>query len=93
MQDHRTAPWPAGIALPGTPEHEHQRRLVLELAVMPPVAGDREADLARVLALTPAELAAAGAALVAAGLAERRGDRLFASPATRALEALWPVGA
>ena len=90
MHRHRTDPWPAGLARPGTPEHEHQRRLILELAVGPPAGGDRPEDLARVLALPPAQLAAAADALVAAGLAERRDGRLFPSPATCAVEALWP---
>lgn len=91
MQDHRNDPRRAGVARPGTEAHEHQRRLVLELAVEPPAEGDRLADLARALDLSPEALAAAAEALVAAGLAERRNGRLFPSPATRALDALWPL--
>ena len=90
MHVHRTAPPPA-VAAPDTPEFEHQRRLLLELAVAPPAEGDRPADLARVLGLAGPALAAAADALVRAGLAERRADRLFASPATLAIEALWPL--
>jgi hypothetical protein len=90
MQAHRTHQWPAVVARPGTPEHEHQRRLILELAVEPPVGGERPEDLARVLELLPAELEPAADALVAAGLVERRDGRLFPSEATRAVEALWP---
>lgn len=93
MQDHRTDPWPDGVARPGTPAHEHQRRLVLELAIEPPAAGERPEDLARVLGLPQVALEAAAGALVAAGLVERREGRLFPSRATRALEALWPLGA
>jgi hypothetical protein len=91
MQHHRIAPRPDAVARPGTPEFEHQRRLLLELAVAPPLEGDRLADLARVLELTRPALEAAAEALVRAGLAERRGARLFASTATRAVEALWPL--
>jgi hypothetical protein len=92
MQDHRIDPWPAGVARPGTPAHEHQRRLILELAIEPPVDGERPEDLARVLELSPVAINAAARALVAAGLVERRNGRLFPSRATRALEALWPLG-
>jgi DNA-binding transcriptional ArsR family regulator len=91
MHGHRTDPWPAAVARPGTAAHEHQRRLILELAVEPPARGERPDDLARVLGLSPRALAAAADALVAAGLVERRDDRLFPSAATRALEALWPL--
>ena len=90
MHDHRTD-WPSGVARPGTQAYEDQRRLVLELAVEPPADGDRLSDLARTLQLSPQALEAAAGALVAAGLAERRGGRLFPSAATRALDALWPL--
>lgn len=90
MHDHRTD-WPAAVARPGTQAYEDQRRLVLELAVEPPVDGDRLSDLARTLQLSPQALEAAAAALVAAGLAERRHDRLFPTAVTRALDALWPL--
>jgi hypothetical protein len=92
MQDHRSGRGPAHVAPPGTPEHEHQRRLLLELAVDPPAGGDEPADLALALDCSRAAIEAAGDVLVRAGLAERRGARLVASAATRALEALWPIG-
>ena len=92
MQDDRSARWPAAVASVDTPQHEHQRRLVLELAVDAPADGDHPSDLALVLGLSRAALDAAADGLVAAGLAERRGDRLFASGATMALDALWPIG-
>jgi len=91
MQDHRNGHWPDHVARPGTPEHDHQRRLLLELAVAAPEAGDGPADLALALGYPRAAVEAAADALVAAGLAERRGGRLFASPATIALESLWPI--
>jgi len=91
MQDQRSGHGPDHVARPGTPEHDHQRRLVLELAVAPPGAGDDPADLAVALGYPRAAIEAAADALVAAGLAERRGGRLFASAATLALEALWPI--
>jgi hypothetical protein len=91
MRDHRTERRAAHVADPGTPEHLHQRRLLLELAVAPPAEGDDPRDLARALGVPRAAVEAAGDALVAAGLAERRAGRLFASPATIALDALWPI--
>jgi hypothetical protein len=92
MHDHRTGGGPAHVAPPGTPEHEHQRRLLLELAVDPPPGGDEPAGLAIALGCSRAAVEAAADALILAGLAERRGARLFPSAATRALEALWPIG-
>ena len=91
MHGHRSDPWPTAVARPGTAAHEHQRRLILELAIEPPAAGERPEDLARVLELSPAALEAAADALVAAGLVERRDGRLFPSAATRAMDALWPL--
>jgi hypothetical protein len=91
MQDRRTGAWPAHIAAPGTVEHLHQRRLLLELAVAPPAGGDDPGDLAIALGFPRAAIEAAGDALVAAGLAERRGGRLFPSRVTMACEALWPI--
>jgi hypothetical protein len=91
VQDHRTDGWPEHVAAPGSAEHLHQRRLVLELAVAPPPTGDDPAALAHALGFPRAAIEAAADALVAAGLAERRAGRLFASRATLALEALWPI--
>jgi hypothetical protein len=91
MQDHRSDRWPPLVAHPGTPEFEHQRRLLLELAVEPPVEGDRPADLARSLEFDPEAIDAAADVLIAAGLALRRGGRLFPSVPTLALDALWPI--
>jgi hypothetical protein len=91
MQDHRSDRWPRFVAEPGTPEFEHQRRLLLELAVDPPVDGDRPTDLARVLEFPPEAIESAADALIGAGLALRRGERLFPSAATLALDALWPI--
>jgi biotin operon repressor len=92
MQDDPSARWPAAVARADTPQHEHQRRLVLELAVDPPAEGDHPSDLARTLGFSRAAIDAAADGLVAAGLAERRDGRLFATVATRALDALWPIG-
>jgi hypothetical protein len=91
MQDHGSDRWPAFIARPGTPEYEHQRRLLLELAAAPPAEGDRPSDLADVLGFPVQAIEAAADALIAAGLAQRHVGRLFPSEATMALDALWPV--
>ena len=90
MQRQRSDPRSAGVARPGTPSHEQQRRLILELAIEPPEGGERPEDLARVLELSPVAIEAAAEALIAVGLVERRGGRLFPSAATRAIEELWP---
>ena len=92
MQNDRSGRWPLAISGVDTRQHEHQRRLVLELAVDPPAEGDHPADLARTLGFSLAAIDEAADALVAAGLAERRGGRLFASGATMAIDALWPIG-
>jgi hypothetical protein len=90
MHAHRSAAPSAGVARPGSPAFEHQRRLLLELAVDPPPDGDAVAALASALELAPDQVEAAAAGLERAGLAERRGGRLFATPAVLAVDALWP---
>jgi hypothetical protein len=92
MHAHRSAGPPAGVARPGSPEFEHQRRLLLELAVDPPPGGSAVTALAAELELTAGEIEAAAAGLEHAGLAERRGGRLRATPPVLAVEALWPLG-
>jgi len=91
MQDHGSDRWPPFVARPGTPEFEHQRRLLLELAAAPPAEGERPADLADALGFPVEAIESAADALIAAGLAERHVGRLFPSAATEALDALWPV--
>ncbi len=92
MHAHRSAGPPAGVAHPGTAQFEHQRRLLLELAVDPPPRGSAVVALAAELELTAGEVEAAAAGLERAGVAERRGDRLRATPPVLAVEALWPLG-
>lgn len=91
MQDHGSDRWPAFIARPETPEYEHQRRLLLELAAAPPAEGDRPSDLAGALGFPLEAIEAAADALIAAGLAQRRLGRLFPSAATVGIDALWPL--
>jgi hypothetical protein len=91
MHDDRSAEPPAGVAPYGTPEHEHQRRIVLELAASPPVDGDAVDDLARLFEISIDEAEAAAAVLERAGLCIRRNTRLFASDQLRAVEYLWPI--
>ena len=81
----------AAIARPGTAAFDDQRRLLLELLVDPPREGDAIADLAAALDRPAGPIAAAAAALSAAGLAQRDGDRVRATPTALAFEALWPV--
>jgi hypothetical protein len=90
MHAHRSAGPPAGVARPGSHAFEHQRRLLLEIAVDPPLRGDDIADLASTLELTTAQIDAAAAGLEQAGLAHRRAGRLLATPPVLAVEALWP---
>jgi hypothetical protein len=91
MHVHRIAGPPAGVARPGTPEFEPQRRLLLELAVDSPASGDSIGRLSAILDGAPTKLEAAAHALERVGLCERRGERLYASTALRAGEALWPL--
>jgi hypothetical protein len=91
MHPDRTAEPPAGVAPRGTPEHEHQRRIVLELAASPPPDGDAIDDLARLFEISLDEAEAAAAVLERAGLCVRRETRLFASDQLSAAEYLWPI--
>ena len=70
---------------------ETQRRLLLELVVDPPAAGDRIADLSARLRESPRAVSDAAEALVAAGLAVVDDDVVRASPAALRFESLWPV--
>jgi hypothetical protein len=92
MHLHRSAGRPEGVARPGTAEFDHQRRLLLELAIDPPTGGDGVSELASTLELTAAEVELAAAGLERAGLLVRRAGRLFAAPTVLAVEALWPLG-
>jgi hypothetical protein len=92
MHLHRSAGRPEGVARPGTAEFDHQRRLLLELAVDPPEGGESVPELATTLGLEDAEVEAAAAGLERAGLLIRRAGRLLAAPAVLAVEALWPLG-
>jgi DNA-binding IclR family transcriptional regulator len=91
MHAHRSAGPPAGVARPGTPAFEPQRRLLLELAVDPPAGGESLAELSVALDLPLADLAPAAVALARLGLVERRNGRLYPTETLRAVEALWPL--
>ena len=82
---------PAALASPGTAAFDDQRLLLLELLVDPPPGGDPIAGLARALERTRGAVEAGVAALAAAGLAERDGDRVRATAAALAFDRLWPV--
>ena len=92
MHPERSADSPAGVARPGTPEFEHQRRVLLELAVDPPPEGMTVTALTAELELTIAQAEQAAVGLERAGLVERREDRLSPTPPLRAVEVLWPIG-
>jgi hypothetical protein len=82
---------PAPLASPGTAAFDDQRLLLLELLVDPPPDGDPIAGLARALDRTAGAVEAAAAALAAAGLAERDGERVRATAAALGFDLLWPV--
>jgi len=82
---------PAALASAGTQAFDDQRQVLLELLVDPPRDGDAIADLAAALDRPAGAIAAAAAGLAAAGLAERHGDRVRATPPALAFESLWPV--
>jgi len=92
MHPDRTAPPSGPVATPGTAAHDHQRRLLLELAVDPPRDGDPLPALAETLGLTLAQLELAASGLQRAGLARCHDGRLRATRAVFAIEALWPLG-
>jgi hypothetical protein len=91
MQDHRSPRWPAPIATPGTAAFDDQRLLILELLVDPPDGGDRFEALSVTLVRSVPALRRAAVALARAGLATVERDRVMASPAAVAFDALWPV--
>ena len=91
MQDHRSPRWPTAIADPGTPAFEDQRLVLLEILVDPPDEGDSLLELSRTLERSYLRVESAAAALCKAGLARRADDRLVATDAAVALEALWPI--
>jgi hypothetical protein len=90
MDAHRSAGPPAGVARPGSPEFEHQRRLLLELAGRPAAMRPDRSRLAAVLELTAPQIQAAAAGLERAGLVDCRADRLLVAPPVLAVEMLWP---
>ena len=91
MHDHRIREAPRGAPTPGSPEHCVQRRVLLELVTAPPAWGDALGPLARALGEPRPCVEAAVQALVDAGLAEREGDTVRASPAALRFDALWPI--
>jgi hypothetical protein len=92
MHAHRSAGPPPGVARPGSLEFEHQRRILLELAVDPPPTGSPVAALAALLDLSAPEYDGAHRGLrVPGGDVHRRG-RLRATRPVLAVEALWPLG-
>jgi hypothetical protein len=92
MHPHRTADPPAVVAPRDTRAFEHQRRLLLELAVNAPRDGDSPAELAARLDLTRPQLDAASVVLARLGLVRRRRGRLRACPVLLAVEHYWPLG-
>jgi len=75
----------------GSPGHDIQRQLLLELVTTPPPEGDELERLARALSATRREIESAVQDLVDAGLAESHGDSVRASTAALRFEALWPI--
>ena len=75
----------------GSPAHDIQRQLLLELVTTPPPSGDELDRLAGALGASRREIEAAVQDLIDAGLAERDGDTVRASVAALRFEALWPI--
>ena len=68
-----------------------QRLVLLELVASPPPEGDDLRYLRHVLDVPSEAIAPAVGALEAAGLAQRHGSRVLATPPARYFEHLWPV--
>ena len=75
----------------GSPTHDIQRQLLLELVTTPPPTGDGLDRLARALGASRHEIEGAVQDLVDVGLAEFDGDTVRASTAALRFEALWPI--
>ena len=93
MQDHPNPPRTTAVPRPGSPEHEVQRWLLLELVTTPPPEGDEVGALVASLNEPRQAIEIAVQALVDVGLAERDDDTVRASHAAMRFEALWPVRA
>ena len=91
MQHQPTCGPPEAAPFFGSPVHDLQRQLLLELVTTPPPEGDEMERLARALSATRREIESAVQDLVDAGLAERDGDSVRASAAALRFEALWPI--
>ena len=87
MHEQRTG-GPAPPA-PATRAHDVQRKVLLELVLAPPPYTDDVAELAARIGVPAADVDAALAALVAAGLAGRDERLAWASTAARYCEALY----
>jgi DNA-binding IclR family transcriptional regulator len=74
---------------PATRAHDVQRKVLLELVLAPPPHTDDVAELAARIGVPAADVDAALAALVAAGLAGRDERLAWASTAARYCEALY----
>jgi hypothetical protein len=93
MQDQPICGAPAGAPSPGSPEHDVQRQVLLELVTTPPPEGDELGQLAFALREPRRDVEAAVEALVDAGLVERDGDTVRATAAALRFDALWPIRA
>ena len=91
MQDHRNGGVPTRLPAHDTLDYRAQRLVLLELVVCPPADGDCLDELPARLDLPSHAVEPAVMSLTVAGLAERRADRAYASPAASYFEYLWPV--
>jgi hypothetical protein len=91
MHDHRNGGPSSGLPDPDSPEYQAQKLVLLELVVDPPRAGDLLSTLEKRLPIGSASIEPAIAALEIAGLAQRDGDIVRATPPARYFEHLWPV--
>lgn len=74
-----------------TREHRVQRKLLLELVLAPPPFTDDLTEIAPRIGERRADVEEALAALAQAGLAGRAADVVWATPAARYSEALFPM--
>ena len=91
MHHHGNRDRPFTLPARSSPEYRAQRVVLLELVASPPPEGDRISYLRDYLPVPSHTIAPAIAALETIGLATQLDGRVWATPAARYFEYLWPV--